>query len=194
MLSTFATFLDFVDRVSKVAKRYVGRIQLVIPTVIKIYNKLMGGTDGMDQQLTYYKPRVKSRRWPVRVFLQFLQVSAYNSFVLYRQDKAPKMKFLQYIEMLLSQMAVPCIKRAGRKVSPEKAAKIARDESRYTGIHEPFQYRRNDGGEVVDYRRRCRICHTKVSTGCFNCDVALCLKSSKKSSSCFKEYHEKSDA
>ena len=53
MLSTFATFLDFVDRVSKVAKRYVGRIQLVIPTVIKIYNKLMGGTDGMDQQLTY---------------------------------------------------------------------------------------------------------------------------------------------
>jgi hypothetical protein len=112
MLSTFATFLDFVDRVSKVAKRYVGRIQLVIPTVIKIYNKPMGGTDSMDQQLTYYKPRIKSRRWPVRVFLHFLQVSAYNSFVLHRQDKAPKMKFLQYIETLLSQMATPCIKGA----------------------------------------------------------------------------------
>ena len=66
----------------------------------------------MDQQLTFYKSSVESKRWLVRDFLNFLQVSAYNSFVLYRQDKAPKMKFLQYIEMLLSRMATPCIKGA----------------------------------------------------------------------------------
>ena len=69
----------------------------------------------MDQQLTFCKSSVKAKRWLVRDFLNFLQVSPYNSFVLYRQDKAPKMKFLQYIEMLLSQMAAPCIKGAGRK-------------------------------------------------------------------------------
>ena len=117
----------------------------------------MGGTDGMDQQLTYYKPRIKSRRWPVRIFLHFLQVSTFNSFVLYRQDKAPNMTFLQYTEMLLDKMAVSCLKRPGRKVSPVKAAKISKNASRYTGSHEAFFYRRyhNNEGDLVENRRNC---------------------------------------
>ena len=137
----------------------------------------MGGTDGVDQQLTYYKPKIKSRRCPVRIFLHFLQVSAYNSYVLYRQDKAPIMRFLQYIEMFLSEIAIPCIKCAGRKVSLEKDNKIAKSESRYTGFHEPFFYRRY-GGETVDSRRLCNVCHCRVSSGCIDCNVALCLRDS----------------
>jgi len=62
ILSTFDTFLDFVKRVAKVAKKFAGHIQLAIPKIIKIYNKLMGDADGMDQHIVYYKPRVKSRR------------------------------------------------------------------------------------------------------------------------------------
>ena len=48
MLATFDTFLDFVKRVAKNAKSFAGHIQLVISTIIKIYNKVMGGTDGMN--------------------------------------------------------------------------------------------------------------------------------------------------
>ena len=88
-------------------------------------------------------------------------------------------------------MAIPCLKSAGRKVSPEKAAKIAKNESRYTGFHEPFFYRRH-GGETVDNRRRCRVCHSRVSTGCIDCDVALCLRDSDSTTSCFKKFHDKS--
>jgi hypothetical protein len=103
MLSTFDTCLDFCKRVAKVAKRFAGHIQLVIPTIIKIYNKVIGSTDGMDRQIVYYKPRFKSRRWPVRVFLHFVQICAFNAFVLYRQDKAPKLRFLKYTEKLMDK-------------------------------------------------------------------------------------------
>ena len=64
------------------------------------------------------------------------------------------MTFLQYTEMLLSQMAVLCLKRPARKESPVKAAKISKNASRYTGSHEAFFYRRyhNYKGGLVENR------------------------------------------
>jgi len=129
----------------------------------------------------------------VRIFLHFLQVSAYNSYVLYRQDKAPTMRFVQYIEILLTEMAIPSLKCARHKVSPEKDAKIAKNEPRYTGFHEPFFHCRH-GGETVDSRRRCKISHSRVSSGCIDCNIALCLRNSDYTTSCFKRIHDKSNA
>ena len=89
--------------------------------------------------------------------------------------------------MLFNEMTIPCLKRIlVRKISTEKAANIAKNESRYTGFHEPFFYRRH-GGETVDNRRRCKVCHSRVSTGCIDCDVALCLRDSDSTTSCFKK-------
>ena len=110
-----------------------------------------------------------------------------------RQDKAPTMRFLQYIEMLLSEIAIPCLKCAGRKVSLKKDAKLAKNESRYTGFHEPFFYRRHRG-ETVDSRRLCKVCHSRVSSGCIDCNVALCLRDSDSTTSCFKKFHDKNNA
>ena len=103
------------------------------------------------------------------------------------------MRLLQYIEKPSDQMATPGVKQVRRKVFPAKAARIAKNQSRYSGFHEPFFYRRY-GSEMVDNRRRCRICHYKVSAGCFDCNVALCLRSSDNDTSCFKTFHDKINA
>ena len=146
----------------------------------------------MDQQIVFYKPRLKSRRWPVRVFLHFIQICAFNAFVLYRQDKAPKLRFLKFTEKLMDKLGVSCLKKAGRKVSPAKAAKKAREQSRYSGCHEPYFYRRSHGEATGDVRKVCRICKfSKVPTGCFECDVGLCLKTCSTEDSCFQKYHDK---
>ena len=153
----------------------------------------MGGTDGLGQQLTYCKPRIESRRWSLRVFFYFFEVIAYNSYVLYRQDMEPKMKFLQYTEIIFNEMTVPCLKSIVRKVCTEKAAKIAKNESRYTDFHESFFYHRH-GGETDNNMRCCSVCHSRVSTGCIDCDVALCLRDSDSTTSFLKKFHDKSNA
>ena len=103
------------------------------------------------------------------------------------------MRFLQYIEKPSAPMATPGVKQVRCKVFPAKAARIAKNQSRYSGLHEPFFYRRY-GSEVIDNRRRCRIYRCKVSAGCFDCNVALCLRSSDNDTSCFKTFHDKSNA
>ena len=87
----------------------------------------------------------------------FSSFSASECLQLVRQDKALNMTFLQYTEMLLNQMAVSCLKRPARKVSPVKVAKISKNASRYTGSHEAFFYRRyhNNEGDLVENMRNC---------------------------------------
>jgi hypothetical protein len=102
------------------------------------------------------------------------------------------MRFLQYIEKPLDQMATPDVKQVRRKVFLATAARIAKNQSRYSGFHEPFFYRRY-GSEMVDNRRRCRICHYKISAVCFDCNVALFLRSSDNDTSCFKLFYDKSN-
>ena len=48
LLSTFKIFLDTCSRIFKQAKKYAGHVTLYIPSVIKCYNKIMGGTDNFD--------------------------------------------------------------------------------------------------------------------------------------------------
>ena len=94
-------------------------------------------------------------------------------------------------------MGISCLKKAGHKksgrnVSPAKAARIAREQSRYTGCHEPYFYHRSHGEATGDVRKRCNVCNApKVPTGCLECNVDLCLKSCSIKDSCFKLYHEK---
>ena len=49
------------------------------------YNKAMGGTDQMDQVISTYQPFVHNRKWYWPLFLYCLEVSLYNSWLLYRK-------------------------------------------------------------------------------------------------------------
>ena len=73
------------------------------PSIIKTYNSTMGGTDAFDQRLSYYRPSVKTRRYPPRIFVHFLNASVVNAFIIHREYHRTEKTFLvrQFIEKLV---------------------------------------------------------------------------------------------
>lgn len=53
------------------------------PNVIGDYNRTKCGTDKMDQLVSSYSVKFKTRRWPVVVFCNLLDISCINAYILY---------------------------------------------------------------------------------------------------------------
>ena len=73
--------LGTVRRWSKEDKDYIG---VPTPALIGSYSKSMGGNDQIDQAISTYRPFVCNRKcyWPLSLYC--LDVSLYNSWLLYR--------------------------------------------------------------------------------------------------------------
>lgn len=56
------------------------------PSVINDYNNSKYGTDKMDQLVSSYTVKFKSRRWPVVVFCNVLDIACINAFLLYQES------------------------------------------------------------------------------------------------------------
>lgn len=72
-----------IDRWNKNLKR---RSPVQVPAVIQNYNAFMGGVDLCDQMLEYYRIKMKTKKWTVKVFFHFLDLAIYNSWMEYRSD------------------------------------------------------------------------------------------------------------
>lgn len=55
------------------------------PQVILDYNHNKGGVDNLDKVTSVYTCKRKTARWPLVIFYNILDVSAYNSFVLWTE-------------------------------------------------------------------------------------------------------------
>lgn len=47
------------------------------------YNQFVGGVNTFDQLMSYYSPKIRSRRWYIKVLIHFLEVAAINSYTVY---------------------------------------------------------------------------------------------------------------
>ncbi|XP_035768532.1 piggyBac transposable element-derived protein 4-like [Neolamprologus brichardi] len=55
------------------------------PKIIEDYNRNKGGVDNLDKATSVYTCKRKTARWPLVVFYNILDVSVYNSFVLWSE-------------------------------------------------------------------------------------------------------------
>lgn len=53
------------------------------PEIILDYNRSKGGVDTLDQMVETYSTKRKSRRWPMVLFYNILDVSAVNAFIIW---------------------------------------------------------------------------------------------------------------
>lgn len=60
------------------------RIEVTRPFSIQEYNKFMGGVDLMDRMIAHYPHGFKNKKWYLRVFFHFLNVSIVNSWIIWR--------------------------------------------------------------------------------------------------------------
>ena len=89
MASTFSGIgtLGTTKRWSKTGKSYTEVDQ---PEAIKYYNDFMGGVDFKDCLTSYYPMTFRRKRWPTKVIIHLLSLSAVNVWIGYRKKKLRK--------------------------------------------------------------------------------------------------------
>lgn len=77
------------------------------PLMILEYNKLKGGVDSVDQMLRHFTTKMASRRWPLAVFCNLLDIAALNAYTLWKDinnsPNLPRFKFIHELSCFLIQ-------------------------------------------------------------------------------------------
>ncbi|CAF1152749.1 unnamed protein product [Adineta steineri] len=81
-------------------KKDGGTTTVTCPTSIIDYNRFMGGVDRADQRKESYALDRKSRRWWLRIFFNFLNISLSNSFVIYESCTGRNLSYLEYLSSI----------------------------------------------------------------------------------------------
>jgi len=67
---------------------------------VLFYNKTKVGVDVLDQMTRMHSVRVGSRRWPIHVFYNVIDISLINSWIIYKevyQSSISRHKFIQKV-------------------------------------------------------------------------------------------------
>ncbi|XP_049268932.1 piggyBac transposable element-derived protein 2-like [Rhipicephalus sanguineus] len=62
------------------------KVDVPQPHCIKTYNKNMGGVDLADRYVSYYRTKIRTKKWTIRVFAHFLDPAVANAWIEYRND------------------------------------------------------------------------------------------------------------
>jgi hypothetical protein len=173
-------------------------LDVMMPSSFKIYNKYMGGTDHMDQLIAYYRPRVKTYKWQVKVFVFFLTAAIANAHVLYKKfgmdsvieaKKQPGYTLLDFIIMLIKELIGEnlyknAILNEGEETkSPETRVHRVQSPARVI-CHTPFKAYENS--PQVQTRRRCAVCSVRRTLYiCVECNIPLCVSNGD----CWRNFH-----
>ncbi|KAI5692406.1 hypothetical protein M8J76_004694 [Diaphorina citri] len=103
------------SRYSAVEKK---KIHVPHPKAIKYYNKNMGGTDRLDQNVSCYRSNIRSKKWWWPLFLWGIDVSIQNAWLLHRKSckstNVPTLDLLDFrraiAQVLMTKYATPRIR------------------------------------------------------------------------------------
>ncbi|XP_044745115.1 piggyBac transposable element-derived protein 4 [Coccinella septempunctata] len=92
------------------------------PREIHEYNQHMSGIDRSDQMLSYYSCPRKTIRWHKKVLFRLLDISVWNSFLLYRKGLQKKIKMVEFREALILSLIEIDINETGRIFTKQRAS------------------------------------------------------------------------
>ncbi|XP_068435159.1 piggyBac transposable element-derived protein 4-like [Clinocottus analis] len=184
------------------------------PTMILDYYKNKGGVDNLDKLTATYTCQQTSRRWPMVVFYNILDVSACNAFVLWTHihqgwNATKKSKRRMFLEELGNSLVKPHIERRGRVPHDPDAASLVRQlQSSPCAPSTPSATQRASAPASSSAsrastptrtdptrlrppdskRKRCQVCPSskdrKTNFLCFNCKKYLCKEHTKSVTFC----------
>lgn len=165
------------------------------PTIVKIYNKGMGGTDQDDQKLSNYRPKVKTVSWAPKIFCHFLNSSLVNAYIIRIQRLGlnnRQYRHIEFLNNLIDQWTEPWLDRlaAGDAAMANMPRGIGlkrwnTNRSRLHGRHYPItnvatrQERAGERNANINrnlQRGFCVKCGDHCNVKCIQCGVYLCIK------------------
>lgn len=162
--------------------------QVDCPVMCFDYNKHMGYVDNADRLLSTYKIDRKSKKWWLRIFWHFVDLSVTNAFILYtKKGNNASLNMKKFRLRLVDELVghkIPISK--GRKRQPtvvaNKKPQVTVEKRRSQSSHMPVH---------IGQLRRCASCSTKTNEKrttwiCNVCNVPLCLSTKR---NCFLSYH-----
>lgn len=146
------------------------------PEIIKFYNKTKCGVDVLDQLIGTYSCKRRTNRWPMVLFSNMLDISAYNGFVIWTEiypswNNNKKYKRRLFLEDLGFALINPEIERRPAK-SHDFCAKTYQENIQSANTKD-----KQDKPSLK--RARCFMCpqlsnSTKFSTKCNKCNKFIC--------------------
>ena len=142
----------------------------------------MGGTDSFHQRLSYYRPSLKTKRYPPRVFIHFLNASVVNAYIIHRQYHKTEKTFQlrNFIENLAFELAPQADNLASQgaifkfRKMQWKQHRIRFDKKE---IHAPFIEELLDKAlNIKNFSSQCVIYQNKSNVRCLTCGAYLCVK------------------
>lgn len=194
ILSTYAGSTPTVEvkRFSKKDKRH---IMVPCPKAVTIYNKYMGGVDLLDSMLGYYRIKLRSKKWYMRIFFHIIDLMVVNAWILWRRSNNEFSNLaladfkMAVAECLCKVNKASFTRKRGR---PSAAMETLQNKTRRGPATDfPMHEVRTDGYSHLPLwcleRQRCKYpCGAKTFIKCEKCNVFLCLN---KDRNCFYKFH-----
>jgi len=123
------------------------------PAIIHFYNQNKVGVDVFDQMARQFSVHCASRRWPLAVWSNMLDIAAINSWIVYKKRTGSKISRRMFILQLVDEL---------RLADPVAAAPI---------VPAPFVLR-----DVPLKRKKCHVagCRNNSASVCKHCAKVTC--------------------
>ncbi|XP_070607652.1 piggyBac transposable element-derived protein 4-like, partial [Erythrolamprus reginae] len=151
------------------------------PEMILSYNVTKGAVDTLDQALSTYTCKRKTNRWPMIMFYNIIDVSAYNSFVLWSDiDPNWNKKRLHKRRLFLEELGMSLIQPylEARKYQPRCEEALAIMQATQQHAQEETNPTPSTSSTPSTKRRRCGLCPSsndnKTNLTCINCKKYIC--------------------
>lgn len=135
------------------------------PEIINYYNNTKGGVDIMDQKVANYTVKRQTKRWPVVVWSNMMDVAAHNAFLLfieehkeYEKNRSDKRRL--FLKELAKQMILPYMER--RSKNPNLQKSILEDVEKFI----PRELTDKPANKKSATKKRCFLCPTKKDRKC----------------------------
>lgn len=149
------------------------------PEIVLFYNRTKGGVDTLDQMSTTYSCSRRTRRWPLCVFYDMINIACVNAYVIHSHKCHERNESIPPRRTFLQDVALELI----RPFATERLNQRGMHHGTQFFIRSIFKICGNESGvahNVPSKPSRCVICprkkDVKTKLCCISCKRIVCVK------------------
>ena len=163
-----------VDRIGVINKKRT-KIQVDCPSLIKMYNKYMGGVDRFDENVDSMRIGLRGKKWWFPLFAFGLDASCQNAWLIHRK-RGSNWTYCEFRRAVVNSY----LQKYGKSPSKDTSCGVPLESRVSIEIRQSGSS--TDHTEKDCSQRRCGLCHERTRKMCSRCNIGLHLK-------CWYKFH-----